>query len=218
MPVVMVPGGATPLGALAYVSAALELATQVAVGECPEPRRIVVGVGSCCTSAGLLVGLVLASRLGIAFRDTVPQLHSVRVTPWPVTAPWRILDLAARASELLARLTGQPRLVCTREELGRRFRVEARFFGAGYGEPTADGLEAIELWAQAGSDMVLDTTYSAKSAACVVRLLRAGAPGPTLYWATKSSSAVPPSFRLEAAAPQRMASWLRSARTVHTPT
>ncbi len=215
-PEVMVPGGATPLGALAYVSAGLELAQQVASGECPAPRRIIVGVGSCCTSAGLLVGLHLATRLGIGFVGAGPELHSVRVTPWPVTAPWRILDLAVRASQLLAALCSEPGLVCSRDELARKFRVETAFFGTGYGEPTATGASAMELWRQASSDMTLDTTYSAKSAACVVRYLRAGAPGPTLYWATKSSSAVPCLSPVALEAPRRMQRWLRSARSKHT--
>lgn len=218
---VMVPGGATPLGALAYVSAGLELAEQVARGECPAPRRIVVGVGSCCTSAGLLVGLHLAARLGVAFRDTLPQLHSVRVTPWPVTAAWRILDLAVRASQELAALSGDRALVCTREQLASKFRVETAFFGAGYGEPTESGLRAMEVWRRGAPDMVLDTTYSAKSAACVVRHLRAHAPGPTLYWATKSSARVPDSIAagpggVSRTAPMRMRRWLGSARTTHT--
>ena len=62
---IMVPGGATPLGALGYVSAALELAGQVSRGELPAPETIVVGVGSTCTSAGLLVGLRLAQHLAL---------------------------------------------------------------------------------------------------------------------------------------------------------
>ena len=58
------PGGATALGALGYVSAGLELAQQIARHELPVPRRVIVGVGSTCTSAGLLVGLALAGHLG----------------------------------------------------------------------------------------------------------------------------------------------------------
>jgi D-cysteine desulfhydrase len=82
---VMPPGGANPTGALGYVSAALELAEQVRAGELPAPQRIVVGVGSTCTSAGLLLGCALAARLGIGFVRR-PQIVSIRVTPWPVTS------------------------------------------------------------------------------------------------------------------------------------
>src|SRR4051812_11045293 len=66
-PYVMPPGGATPLGALGYVSAGLELARQIADRELPLPRAVIVGVGSTCTSAGLLVGLCLAAHFRLGF-------------------------------------------------------------------------------------------------------------------------------------------------------
>ncbi|MCA9534852.1 MAG: pyridoxal-phosphate dependent enzyme, partial [Myxococcales bacterium] len=99
---VMVPGGATPLGALGYVSAAFELAGQVARGELPAPRAVVLAVGSTCTTAGLLLGFTLAARLGLGFR-VPPRVVSVRVTPWPVTRHARIVQLAFRAAELMER-------------------------------------------------------------------------------------------------------------------
>jgi hypothetical protein len=67
---VMVPGGATPQGALGYVSAALELAAQVQRGELPPPQSIIVATGSNCTTAGLLVGLAIATRMGLGFSPT----------------------------------------------------------------------------------------------------------------------------------------------------
>src|SRR5690606_25477518 len=116
-PVVMAPGGATPWGALGYVSAALELAKQVESGALPAPRRVVVGVGSTCTSAGLLVGFELAFRRGLGFRRAPPELIAVRVTPWPITSRYRIGALAERTSCLLARLAYDPALALTRAEL-----------------------------------------------------------------------------------------------------
>ncbi len=186
---VMRPGGATPLGALGYVSGALELALQVRAGELPSPRAIFVGVGSTCTSAGLLVGLHCASRLGIGF-DPLPELVAVRVSPWPVTSRFRILGLAVRTAELLARLLRQPDLTLDAGILGANFRVEAGFLGAGYGLPTPAGLEAIERFAAAGLPG-LDTTYSAKSAAGVLAALARAGQQPLLYWATKSSAPLP---------------------------
>ena len=103
---VMVPGGATPLGALGYVNAALELAHQVDAGVCPAPEAIVLAVGSTCTSAGLLLGTRIAARMGLGWTQA-PKVVSVRVTPWPVTSPVMITRLAARASELLEKLTGE---------------------------------------------------------------------------------------------------------------
>jgi len=172
------------------------------------PARVVVGVGSCCTSAGLLVGLHLAAKLGVGFARP-PLLVSVRVTPWPITAARRILDLARRASRLLGELAGDDRAEASLAELSSGFRLEPAFFGAGYGEATASGLAAITRWDAVGSGMTLDTTYSAKSAACVVRYLERRAPGPTLYWATKSSAPLPGAdAQAIAAAPWLMRRWL----------
>lgn len=185
---VMVPGGATPLGALGYVSAGFELAAQVRSGVCPAPETIVVGVGSTCTSAGLLVGLALAARLGIGWARP-PALCSVRVSPWPVTARARIVRLAVQTSRLLASLVGDASVELGARELGAHFRVEPGFLGKGYGLPTLEGDEAAQLFSRAG--LPLDGTYSAKSAAAVLAALRRGAPGPLLYWATKSSAELP---------------------------
>jgi D-cysteine desulfhydrase len=77
---IMVPGGATPHGALGYVSAGIELGMQVERGELPAPRSIVVATGSNCTTAGLLVGLCLAARARIGF-SVPPTLVGVRVPP-----------------------------------------------------------------------------------------------------------------------------------------
>lgn len=187
---VMVPGGATPLGALGYVSAAFELAEQVARGELPEPARVVVGVGSTCTSAGLLAGLHLAARMGIGLRAQ-PRLVSVRVTPWPVTAAFRIVGLAVRTSRLLAELTGDATLAIEAAALRPHLEVDGRFLGRGYGHPTAAGLEAIDVFGACEPSLVLDTTYSAKAAAAVLSYARRGDRGPILFWSTKSTVPLP---------------------------
>ncbi len=129
----MLPGGATPEGALGYVAAAFELAEQVARGELVAPRRIFVGVGSTCTTAGLIVGFAHAKRLGIGFRD-VPTVVAVRVTPWPITSRYRIVGLARRTSELLARLAGDPSLALSRRALATGLAIDGARLGPGYGE------------------------------------------------------------------------------------
>jgi D-cysteine desulfhydrase len=213
---IMVPGGATPEGALGYVSAALELARQVADGLLPRPERVVIGVGSTCTSAGLLVGFEHAARLGIGFVDAAgrpapPELVAVRVTPWPVTAHFRIVGLAARASRLLARLASDPRLEIERRVLGSRLRVDDRFLGRGYGHPTESGRRALELF-RASERLLLDTTYSAKSAAAFLAAALSGAEGPTLFWSTKSTAPLPePKRAALEAAPPRAVRWLARA-------
>ena len=213
--VIMEPGGATPVGALGYVSAAFELARQVARGELPAPNRIVIGVGSTCTSAGLLVGFHHAARLGIGFVDgrglpAPPELVSVRVTPWPVTSRYRILGLAVRTARLLAGLLNEPRLALERNDLGPLLRVEGRYLGRGYGHPSSAGVAAQKLWQSAGL-FALDSTYSAKAAAGLLDEVRRGE-GPVLFWSTKSTVPLPacdPEVVREA--PPAMRRWITRA-------
>jgi D-cysteine desulfhydrase len=186
--VVMAPGGATPVGALGYVSAALELAWQVERGELEAPTHVVIGVGSTCTSAGLLVGFEHAARLGIGFR-TKPTLVSVRVTPWPVTSRFRILGLAARTSALLARLAEDPSLALDKGTLSLGLVIDGSRLGPGYGEPSEAGERALELFGRHGL-FELDTTYSSKAAAGFLAVARE-ARGPHLFWSTKSTRPLP---------------------------
>lgn len=186
---VMAPGGATPTGALGYVGAALELAAQVERGELPAPRRIVVGVGSTCTSAGLLVGLAHAARLGLGFRRA-PEIVAVRVSPWPVTSRFRILGLAARASRLLAELAGEPSLCLARDALESGLVVDGSELGPGYGKPSASGRATSELFRARGL-FELDGTYSAKAAAGFLAAARRDPSGPSLFWSTKSTRPLP---------------------------
>jgi D-cysteine desulfhydrase len=208
---IMLPGGAVPLGAVGYVSAALELALQIDAGELPMPRTVIVAVGSNCTSAGLLLGFALASQLGIGFSAT-PELVSVRVTPWPVTSRFRILSLAVRTSRLLAELCGDSGLVRDARNLGEHLTVIGKYLGSGYGYPTEQGQNAMRLW-QAHAGHALETTYSGKSAALVVDRVRNGAPGPILYWSTRSSAPLPAVDERDLAwAPARMRRWMEGAR------
>lgn len=204
----MLPGGATPLGALGYASAALELARQVAEGQAPMPREVVVAVGSTCTSAGLLVGFALAAQRwpGFARAGVPPRLRAVRVTPWPVTSATRIVGLAVQTSRLLAELGSEPGLAMRRSQLARHLLVDGGFLGDGYGLPTEAGLRAQAEFARCGGPS-LDTTYSAKSAAALLARVRQGSVGPTLYWATKSTVALPVA-PVRPDAPRRMARWL----------
>ncbi|MCC6217474.1 MAG: pyridoxal-phosphate dependent enzyme [Polyangiaceae bacterium] len=222
-PFVMVPGGATPRGALAYVSAGLELALQVAAGELPAPGTVVVGAGSTCTVAGLLVGVALAAQRGVGFRDArgrpaAPRVLAVRVVPWVVTSRARILSLAARTARLLALLAGDPRLALDARTLGVLLGTSGRFLGAGYGLATRRGRRALEIFG-AHAGIALDTTYSGKVAAAFLELLRRAAggehappaqyPPPYLFWSTKSTAPLPATTPgAVARAPERLRRWL----------
>ena len=216
-PYVMVPGGATPLGALGYVSAGLELGRQIAAHDLPVPRRVIVGVGSTCTSAGLLVGLALAGHFRLGFEPALrPRLTSVRVSPWPVTSRLRILSLATRTARLLHELSERSLPLFDSATLGARFEVDGNYLGPGYGIPSRAGDEAEELWRRCEL-AALDGTYSAKAAARVVAGLRGDEPGPVLFWSTKSSVPLPEASSIERSptpsrvVPAAMRSWLLHA-------
>ncbi len=207
---VMAPGGATPEGALGYISAGLELAQQIARGELPCPERVYVGVGSTCTTAGLLVGLAHAARLGLGFARA-PRVVAVRVTPWPVTSRYRILDLARRTSSCLASLAGQPRLALTVEELAPSLVVDGGELGRGYGWPSPAGRAASRVFAERAG-FALDSTYSAKSAAAFIAAARQRPERPLLFWSTKSTAPLPAVSEAELAALEpRLRRWMARA-------
>jgi 1-aminocyclopropane-1-carboxylate deaminase/D-cysteine desulfhydrase-like pyridoxal-dependent ACC family enzyme len=209
---IMLPGGATPLGALGYVAAAFELAEQVARGELPAPRRVYIGIGSTCTTAGLLVGFAHAARLGVGFRQA-PELVAVRVTPWPVTSRFRILGLAVRASALLAELAGDPTLMLSRGELTPNLAIDGGALGPGYGQPSEPGLAALELFRKHGL-FELDTTYSSKAAAGFLTGARSTPNDPSLFWSTKSTRPLPTIETKElAGAPAVARRWIARAQS-----
>jgi D-cysteine desulfhydrase len=206
---IMPPGGATPHGALGYVSAALELGRQIERAELPVPDEIVVGVGSTCTSAGLLLGLALASRLGIGWRGGKrARLVSVRVTPWPVTSSWRIVGLALRTARLLAEATREPIFALSRAELAAGLTVDGAQLGKGYGRPSPTASAAIARL-EPFSRLALDTTYAAKAAAGLLARVDRGVPCVRVFWSTKSSAPLPVIAEDELAqAPAPVRRWL----------
>jgi pyridoxal-phosphate dependent enzyme len=214
-PFIMPPGGATPRGCLGFLSAGLELAMQIDAGEMPPPDEVVLALGSTCSTAGLLVGLRLAARLGLGLAGRThperglgepPLLVAVRVTPWPVTSEFRILRLARRLSTWLLEKTRDPLFALSRNELARGLALDGTQLGAGYGRTTHAGLSAMGQLS--ACSFALDTCYSAKSAAALLERAR-HRPRVRLFWCTKSSAPLPavPAAKL-ALAPARMLSWL----------
>jgi D-cysteine desulfhydrase len=183
---VMPPGGATPMGALGALSAAFELAEQIAAGLAPPPRRIVLPIGSTCTTAGLYAGIALARAVGV-WPWPPAIVHGVRVTPWPVTSRALIVRLAARTLALVAQLGG-PRAALADAPLV----VDGRELGAGYGHVTARGSGAIAAFAAVPGAPRLDGVYAGKAAAALLRVHRDPASAPLLFWATKSTAAADP--------------------------
>jgi D-cysteine desulfhydrase len=174
-----VPAGATsPLGMLGHVDAALELAEQIAAGECPAPARIVVPLGSGGTAAGLALGLEIA---GLPTR-----VVGVRVVPRIVANKSRVLRLAARTARLIERLAPETRVPRPSSD---RLDVAEGYFGGAYGRPTHEGRTAMEQFRGGHGPVTLEPTYTAKAFAAT---LAACDGQPTVFWLTFDARWLPP--------------------------
>jgi D-cysteine desulfhydrase len=169
LPYLLPAGGSSPVGALGYVEAGLEIAAQVEDGSLPEPAHVVVPVGTGGTAAGLALGLRLAGRrtrvVGVVVND------QLRLDP-PV-----LTRLARRTAALLERrgarfgpLLLEPGMLdLTRDQIG-----------AGYGHPTEAARRAAALARE--ERLSLDPVYTAKAMAGLLALRAEGHLGdPVLF-------------------------------------
>ena len=144
-PYAMPVGGATGTGALGYVRAAQELQAQD-----PEVELVVVADGSGGTHAGLVAGLgdhghVLGVDVG-----TRPDLDE---------------QVPAKAAEV-AKLAGLP------DPVGA-CAIDHDHFGADYGAPTDECLEALRLAAEC-EGLILDPVYTGKAMVGLIAAVREG--------------------------------------------
>jgi len=181
MPYFLPAGGSSPLGAVGFVNAALELADQIAAGELPEPAHIFVALGSSGTAAGLLLGLRLAglrSRLlPVVVNDTI------------VVGGRTVTGLANRTARLLRRRGASlPEGDIWPEEV----TVLSDWLGAGYGHPTEAAARAEELVRET-EGLELEGVYTAKTMAALIDLVKVGelGDGPVLYWHTYNALPLP---------------------------
>jgi len=159
-------GASTPLGAMAFARAVVELAAQG-----PAPDVIVHATSSGGTQAGLVAGgalLALPTRvLGVSADEPSPVLADV------------VANLVAGIDTALGG-GGRLRAAAPAAE------VDDAFVGAGYGIPTPASREALELAARTEA-IFLDPTYTAKAMAGLIAHVRAGrfrADQTVLFWHT----------------------------------
>jgi 1-aminocyclopropane-1-carboxylate deaminase/D-cysteine desulfhydrase-like pyridoxal-dependent ACC family enzyme len=151
-PFVIPIGASTPLGALGYVAALVELSRQV-----DPPDVIVHSTSSAGTQAGLVSGCRLLGWrtrvIGVSADDPVASIHQ----------------------QVAVLIDGIGELLGAREavEEGTAIEVDDAFVGEGYGKPTAASTEAIELTART-EGLFLDPTYTAKAMAALIAYIRAG--------------------------------------------
>lgn len=150
-PYVIPIGASTPLGALAFALAVAELVDQM-----PAPDVIVHSTSSGGTQAGLVAGcrlLGLRTRvIGISADDSAASLEST------------IRAIVGGIVDLVD---------VDRNELegGPAIEVDDRHVGGGYGIPTDESREAMQLAARTES-IFLDPTYTAKAMAGLIASVR----------------------------------------------
>jgi len=165
-PFVMPIGGSTPIGALAFVAAFLELVEQTSA----------LGWGAwtlvhASSSGGTQAGLEVARQ---ALGMQSPQIIGVAVAK---TAG----DLSAKIHELMRRTA---RLIELDAELARPNLVDG-FLGPGYAIPTPGGLAAMSLLART-EGIFTDPVYTAKALDAIVEMAGRSvfSRGPVVFWHT----------------------------------
>jgi L-cysteate sulfo-lyase len=173
-------GGSSPVGALGYVDAALELAHQAAEQQL-HIDHVVVTTGSSTTHAGLVVGFEAVRRTPGLECD--PRLHGISVYQRREGA---LATVRQKARET-ARLVG-----FDDADLDARVEVTDAYLGGGYGEPTERMVEAVALAARY-EGLLLDPVYTGKAFSGLIDLVRRGAFQPAenvLFWHTGGTPAL----------------------------
>lgn len=165
-------GGSSPLGALGYVRAGLELAAQITHGG-QRFAAVVLASGSAGTHAGLALALAHA----------LPGLRVIGVTvsrPEATQRP-KVESLLQHTADLL----GVPVPSSLRIELWDQY------FAPGYGEPNAGTWAAIRLLA-GHEGVLLDPVYTGKAFAGLLDSIARQAfdPGPLLFLHTGGTPAL----------------------------
>jgi D-cysteine desulfhydrase family pyridoxal phosphate-dependent enzyme len=152
-------GGSSPLGALGYVAATLELVEQLfAMGE--SPSRLYYASGSRGTQAGLTLGAKLYSA--------PYQLFGIAVSGGEPEKTARAMRIANEAATLI----GVSARVAVED-----LPTDQNYIGPGYAIPTAGCLEAIDLLARQ-EGILLDPVYTAKAMAGLIDHIRQGSIDP----------------------------------------
>lgn len=161
-PFIIPLGASTAHGAAAYALAVGELLQQMSA-----PDTIVLSSSSGGTHAGILAGCALhrlSTRvIGVSADDPAQAIAG------------EIRRIVADLGDLLDAPSAFTNV---------HIEIDDTRVGGGYGIPTAESTEAIELCARREA-LLLDPTYTAKAMAGLMALARAGAlKGTTLFWHT----------------------------------
>lgn len=155
-------GGSSPIGALGYVNAGLEISGQVKDGTLPEPDYIFCAVGSAGTFAGLVLGMKLAGLK--------TKVLGVRVFDKPFANSYTSCRLGRKTLALIRKFDPTvPDFKLERAD----FTVLHDYAGTKYARFTKAGMEAVSL-AQEKESLKLDGTYTGKTLSAIIDWSRKG--------------------------------------------
>jgi len=171
-------GASTPLGALGYVRAAVEIDLQMKErGRWPPGLTwMFISSSSCGTLAGLVLGFSILGRKNVRLVAVSPDVSEEEIRT--VTT-----EIAQGAAGLLGWEGGLlPDLIIP----------DGRFIGEGYGISTLASREATQFFGR-NAGVILDPVYTAKAGAGFLEWIREGRipPGDTaLFWHTGGAPAL----------------------------
>jgi D-cysteine desulfhydrase len=171
------PGGSSVMGCIGYVNAAFELKQQVENGELPEPDQIICPVGSSGTMAGLALGCQLAGlKSKVQGISVVPSHLGIL----PICTTKTVAHLMNRTYGFLRDTSDEVPLIQPKV-----IYLDDGYCGRGYGYATEEGDAAMETFRR--RNIVLESTYTAKTAAAALQSCRSNPDETILYWHTFNS-------------------------------
>jgi 1-aminocyclopropane-1-carboxylate deaminase/D-cysteine desulfhydrase-like pyridoxal-dependent ACC family enzyme len=180
--------GSSATCVLGYVNAMFELKKQIDAGEIPEPDYIFITVGT----GGTMAGIELGARLtGL---DT--KVIGVRIADWITSNEAVVASAVNRCIKLLKKAGAMiPPLKYSASDI----TIIHEFFGGEYAMITDESIDAKEL-ALETDDIVLDTTYTAKTMAAMLKYLGGHKMSDKniLFWHTYNTKDLGPFLREDA--------------------
>lgn len=188
-PYIIPHGGSSPIGALGYVEAGLELAAQLDAKEMPEPDAVYTSLGSGATAVGLAIGLA-AGGLGIPVRSVLVTTRLV--------GNKQFLNHLMRGTLALLR-DRDPHFPDVYDIARASLGVDDAWLSVGYGVVNGEVERVSDLAASDGLE--LDATYTAPAVATLMEDAESKRVVRPLFLHTLSSADPSPLLRQAQAAP-----------------
>lgn len=155
-PLIIPPGGSSPLGAIGFVNAAFELKEQITEGKAPEPDLIYIALGTMGTAVGLILGLKAAKLKG--------RVVSVRIIEEKFANVRKMVKLFHKINSLLHSLDPSfPQFEFSEKDI----HIRHGCFGQRYALFTKEGMEAVSRM-EKNEGIKLDGTYTGKAFAALI--------------------------------------------------